>query len=271
MRRIEINGNGLGNRKPKNLEIIDCVIISDLVVFVDILTESLIIYNIRGSFERSIKLSGVPQGITAINHEDVAVLNNRSSIQIISIYTGHVKNQIGTCGNSCKGISYQDGLLFIYVHEKSTIDVLNLKGDIIRSFLCPKSRGIRTLQCLATDIRRLILIDGVSSNIFCLNLHGSLKWKFLYEGKIREPNGITIDGIGNVYVSSYSSRNVVVISPDGNLYKELLTTKDGLVSPRGIYYEKSSNYMLVCDECNGYALFFHVIDLSIECLCAPWK
>lgn len=148
------------------------------------------------------------------------------------------------------------------MHEKCIIDVMNLEGYIIRSFLCPKSRDIRTLQCLATDIDRLFLIDDISSNIFCFDLHGSVKWKFLNEDKIREPKGITIDGIGNLYVSSYSSCNVVVISPDGNQYKELLTEKDGLVYPRGIHYDKKGNHILVCNECNGDAFLFHVRDLS---------
>ncbi|CAC5360385.1 unnamed protein product [Mytilus coruscus] len=147
-------GNGLNSRyeEKNNSVIIDCVIIDELVVFLCNVTDRLIIQN-RGRFERAIKLSGKPRGITVINDKDVAVLYYKSLIVIISIDTGRVQNEI-IIRNDSKGISYQNDLLFINFSNECTIDVMNLEGDRIRSFLCPSSPGHHSLQGLVININK---------------------------------------------------------------------------------------------------------------------
>jgi DNA-binding beta-propeller fold protein YncE len=48
-----------------------------------------------------------------------------------------------------------------------------------------------------------------------------------------------------VYVVGYSSNNVVVISPDGQRHRQLLSSEDGLVKPRVLDYDNSTNRLLV--------------------------
>jgi DNA-binding beta-propeller fold protein YncE len=45
------------------------------------------------------------------------------------------------------------------------------------------------------------------------------------------PRGISVDNDGNVYVVGNRSNNVVVISPDGQRHRKLLSFKDGLSYP----------------------------------------
>jgi DNA-binding beta-propeller fold protein YncE len=60
------------------------------------------------------------------------------------------------------------------------------------------------------------------------------------------------DNDGNVYVVGFSSNNVVVISPDGQRHRQLLSSKDGL---RVLDYDRSTNSLLVVNESSTAFLF----------------
>lgn len=63
-------------------------------------------------------------------------------------------------------------------------------------------------------------------------------WKFKDEGVLEYPQGITIDNNGNTFVAGMDSCNVVVISPDGRQYNQILTKEDGLDRPTSIFRDK---------------------------------
>jgi DNA-binding beta-propeller fold protein YncE len=84
--------------------------------------------------------------------------------------------------------------------------------------------------------------------VTCCDLQGTTQWEFKYERVLRYPRGITVDNDGNVYVTGRDSNNVVVISPDGQRHKQLLSSKDGLVEPHVLDYERSTNKLLVVNR-----------------------
>jgi hypothetical protein len=56
---------------------------------------------------------------------------------------------------------------------------------------------------------------------------------------------------GNVYVVGYVSDNVVVISPNGQRHRQLLSDKDGLFKPTILDYDISTNRLLVVNQKRG--------------------
>jgi phage baseplate assembly protein gpV len=60
-----------------------------------------------------------------------------------------------------------------------------------------------------------------------------------------------------VYVVNYSFSNIVVISPDGKRHRQLLSFKDGLINPRVLDYDRSTNRLLVVNN-SGAAFLFDV-------------
>ena len=58
-----------------------------------------------------------------------------------------------------------------------------------------------------------------------------------------------------MYVVGYVSNNVVVISPDGQRHMQLLVSKDGLVNPCVLEYDKSTNMLLVVNDSSTAFLF----------------
>ena len=58
-----------------------------------------------------------------------------------------------------------------------------------------------------------------------------------------------------MYVVGYSSNNVVVISPDGQRHRQLLSSEDGLVKARVLDYDNSTNRLLLLNNRTTASLF----------------
>ena len=91
----------------------------------------------------------------------------------------------------------------------------------------------------------------------CCDLQGTTQWEFKDERVLKCLLGISLDNDGNVYVAGKDSINVVVISPDGQRHRQLLSSKDGLVNPIVLDYERSTNKLLVVNQ-RDIALLFDV-------------
>ena len=91
----------------------------------------------------------------------------------------------------------------------------------------------------------------------CCDLHGTTQWEFKDDRVLHFPRGISVDNDGNVYVVGHFSNNVVVISPDGQHHRQLLSSKDSLLKPRVLDYDRSTNRLLVVNN-NSTAFLFDV-------------
>ncbi|CAG2246068.1 unnamed protein product [Mytilus edulis] len=229
--------------------------------------------------------------ITEIDSNTVAVsCRYDSTILIINISTRSITSTINTSGD-CYGISYNDNNLYVVI-DKSIIHVMDLTGKVIRTIPVPTD----DIYDITVDRDRLVCIDYTS--IYCCSLDGKLMWKFekdefqdlsrvttdnegnLYSDKtsiyccsldgksmwnvykndeIQYLQGVTTDDEGNVYVTNASTNTVIVVSDDCEHYKELLTESNGLNEPFGIYFDKTENILLVCNERDGNAFLFDVI------------
>jgi len=91
--------------------------------------------------------------------------------------------------------------------------------------------------------------------VTCCDLNDTTQWEFNDKHVLQYPCGITVDNDGNVYVVGSNSSNVVVISPDGQRHRQLLSSKDGLSNPRVLDYDKSTNRLLVVNASRKAFLF----------------
>ena len=89
------------------------------------------------------------------------------------------------------------------------------------------------------------------------DLHGTTLWKINGKRVLQCPRGVSVDSNGNVYVAAFYSNNIVVISPDGQRHRQLLSYKDGLRNPRMLDCDISNNRLLVVNE-SGIAFLFDV-------------
>ena len=108
---------------------------------------------------------------------------------------------------------------------------------------------------VATSVDKLYYININTHTVTCCDLHGTTQWEIKDEHVLQGPRGISVDNDGNVYVVGYESKNVVVISPDGQHHRQLLSSKDGLDNPFVLDYDKSTNRLLIANASESAFLF----------------
>ena len=102
---------------------------------------------------------------------------------------------------------------------------------------------------------KLYYTTNNTQTVTCCDLDGTTQWKFNDIRVLQTPVGISVDNNGNVYVVGFSSNSVVVISPDGQRHRQLLSSKDGLSFPRVLDYDSSTNRLLVVNDMSTAFLF----------------
>jgi sugar lactone lactonase YvrE len=77
---------------------------------------------------------------------------------------------------------------------------------------------------VATSGDKLYYTNWNTHTVTCCDLYGTSQWEF-NESVLRCPLGISVDNDGNVYVVGFHSKNVVVISPDGQVIDNYCLTR----------------------------------------------
>lgn len=242
--------------KNEALNIYDCLKVGNMLVFTDYNYNKLMLCNADSTDLHHISVSYTPHYITKLDNSTVAVsCYYNKTILIINISKGVVTSRIST-SDLCRGISYNDNNLYVVIGG-CILHVMNLTGKIIRTIPLPSD----TIFDITVDRDRLVFVEYIS--IYCCSLDGNLIWKFENE-KYQDFRRVTTDSEGNVYVTDLNTNTVVVVSADGRQYREILTESNGLNCPRGIYFEKPENVLVVCDRQDGQAFLFDVKETNVN-------
>ena len=134
------------------------------------------------------------------------------------------------------------GSTIYYCAENNGLKMLNLSDKSVSYVI---NSDMSNVYYVATSGDKLYYTNSSTHTVTCCDLHGTTQWEFNDERVLRCPLGISVDNDENVYVVGLYSENVVVISPDGQRHRQLLSDKDGLVNPRLLDFDKSTNTLLV--------------------------
>ena len=150
------------------------------------------------------------------------------------------------CGMAIKGrtiyySTWNKGIKMLNLSDKSVSDIIN--------------REMCYVNYVATFGEKLYYTNWNTHTVTCCDLQGITQWEFKDEHVLKFPFGISVDNDGNVYVAGRDSFNVMVISPDGHRHRQLLSSKDGLVLPIVLDYERSTNRLLVVNQSDTAFLF----------------
>ena len=136
------------------------------------------------------------------------------------------------------------GRTIYYCTGDKGLKMLNLSDRSVSDIISSDMSGF---HYVATSGDKLYYTNTYTNTVTCCNLHGTTQWEFTDEHSLHGSSGISVDNDGNVYVVGYITNNVVVISPDGQRHRQLLSSKDGLSSPSVLDYDKSTNRLLVAN------------------------
>jgi hypothetical protein len=117
------------------------------------------------------------------------------------------------------------GRTIYYSARDKGLYMLNLD---VRSVSDIISISMSYVYYVATSGDKLYYTNTNTHTVTCCDLHGTTQWEFKDERVLQYPLGISVDNDGNVYVVGCYAHKLVVISPDGQSHRELLSSKDGL-------------------------------------------
>ncbi|CAC5390310.1 unnamed protein product [Mytilus coruscus] len=127
--------------------------------------------------------------------------------------------------------SWEKGLQMISLNVETITNVNNIK--------------LPELAYVTTFCDKLFYTNYNNDSVTWCDYHSNVLWTFRNKSVLLTPVGISVDNDGHVFVAGCVTDNVVVVSPDGQRYKQLLSSKDGLVVPWALHYDTSTNGLLV--------------------------
>ncbi|XP_052073618.1 uncharacterized protein LOC127711565 [Mytilus californianus] len=168
--------------------------------------------------------------------------SNHNCVKIIDMKSRKTEKLIDV-GSENYGIVHKDGKLYCNGH-KGGLRVVSLDEDSIIQLV---NATLSRYSSIAIWSDKLYVI-GNDDSVICCDLQGAVKWRLELNTFLKSARGITVNNCGYVYVAGFFSNNVVVISPDGNKHRVLLSEKDGLDHPQALCYNQKHNILLVANE-----------------------
>ena len=144
------------------------------------------------------------------------------------------------------------GRTIYYSARENGLKMLNLSDQSISAVI---NSDMTNVHYVASFGDKLYYSNIKTHTVTCCDLHGAMQWEIKDEHVLQHPRGISVDDDGNVYVVCSVSNNVVVISPDGQLHRQLLSSKDGIDNPFVLDYDKSTNILLIANASESAFLF----------------
>lgn len=206
----------------------------------------------------SLQLTGEPACVCAVGPDKVAVsLWENKKVQFVS-----VDRQLSLAGtfrtrNYCRGMVYIDNKIYVCSGDKhlssfGSIEVYNNAGQLQYSL----PRAARALPAVpkrvkVTDDGKHLLVTSIrTDNISMLDLTGNVV-NNLSNKDVKTPTGICTDGRGHMFVCGINSNTVAQLSQKDQKIEVILTQKDGVLNPQGVYFDtKASRLLVSCHRSN---------------------
>lgn len=195
----------------------------------------------NGSQEFQIKLyDNLFDATYSPSDNTIAVSCRSGNIHFVCMAKRKVTKTI-SMGYPIDGIVYRDGC-FIFCARKKGIQIMNIRDESVTNLVTSRISSDAYITSFADLI---YYTDFQTSSVTCCNIQGKPKWTFKDKNVLPIPLGITVDNEGNVYVVNNLLGKVVVISPDGQKYRQLLSDDRGITLPWCITYDRTTDRLLV--------------------------
>ena len=203
-----------------------------------------------------------PWDVSVIDSSNVIVsLPYKKQLQKVQVFPKMKTGRTIKLDKNCWGVAVSGQEIYT-CHDgpgQGEVKVLDLQGNIKRrlginpdgSYLFSSPNYIT----VSASGEKIFVSDRDTHTITCLRPSGTVIHTYK-DDDMRYPTGLACDFRDNVLVCGMASNNVHTIRPDGNKYRNLLTSEDGLRFPYSIAYKESGDTLIVgCNESNKLLLF----------------
>ena len=203
-----------------------------------------------------------PWDVSVIDSSNVIVSSpDKKQLQKVQVFPKIKAGSTIQLDRKCFGVAVSGQEIYT-CHDgpgQGEVKVLDLQGNFKRrlgtnpdgTYLFTHPNNIT----VSASGEKIFISDWNTQTVTCLTPSGTVIYTYK-DNDMRSPEGLICDSGDNVLVCGEYSHNVHTISPDGNKYHTLLTSKDGLRHPYFIAYKESEDTLIVgCNSSNKLLLF----------------
>jgi hypothetical protein len=145
------------------------------------------------------------------------------------------------------GITYCAGEL--WVSAWTGVNVYSMTGTLIKSI----SNNVNGQRIFKSNPQQMtvsedtVIITDYSDGAVCLNRDGRVK-RELRDKRLAATQGVFVANDGTVFISGYTSNNIMMFDRDGKCLGELVGKDAGQVYPTSLLYDDKKNCLIAaCD------------------------
>jgi outer membrane protein assembly factor BamB len=227
------------------------------MLFIDNNKQKLAILNNDGTLDKEITCSPHhPRDVTLIDYSTVAVSTSKD-IRIINIDTKQTERVIKTT-DRCYGITYHKGTL-LWCEGSRGLNKIELSDGRITTLV--EDVKLSDQSFVTTFGDKIFQTNNINHSVTCYAINGEKLWEFRDESVLRTPVGVAVDNNCNftlhLVITSCNYKKVIVLSPDGKKWRQLLDHNDGMSYPYGISIDRTTNNILITNIL-GSAFLYHI-------------
>ncbi|VDI83913.1 Hypothetical predicted protein [Mytilus galloprovincialis] len=143
----------------------------------------------------------------------------------------------------CYGIKHHDGSLFVCPMRRGIFKINPQDGSSTAIVIS----DLPTLSYIDIFDNKMFFTNDGTKSVTCCDMDGNTVWIYKDETILKCPRGLAVDNSGNVYVACRELNRVVVISPDRQQNRHLLSKDEGLESPGAIHFDRKANSLLIAN------------------------
>jgi hypothetical protein len=197
-------------------------------------------YNIKDCLD----LESYPRGICCTGNTEVAVKLYNSKVCFISVGSSLSKvRDISVTGGHYWGMTYCAGELWI--SDSNGVNVYSMAGKCLKS-ISNDVNGQRIItsspQQMAVSGDNVFIADN-SDGAVCLTRDATVKGE-LRDKRLTGTLGVCVSNDGTVFISGYSSNNIMMFDSEGKCLGELVSEDFGLVKPLSLLFDDKRNCLV---------------------------
>lgn len=150
------------------------------------------------------------------------------------------------------GISYsvRESYLVVSCMRERCVDLIQLDGEILRSFMTD-SEGYLFDQprYISATVDGTIVVSDIGQNcVKCIDQSGQTVFCYSGQNDMRNPQGVCVDKIGNVFVADNSNDRILLLTSNGQFQRHVLVKDSGLERPCAIMVSSKNRLIIVQND-----------------------
>ena len=245
------------NEDKEDPRISGCTVMSNgHVVLCDHSNKQINLLNDSWTITGRLQLPDQPMDVSVIDPNNVIVsLPVKKQLQKVQVFPKMKAGSTILLDRKCWGVAVSGQEIYTTCHDnpgQGEVRVLDLQGNVKRRLgTNPDGTYLFTNPnyiTVSASGEKVFVSDWGTHTVTCLTPSGTVIYTYK-DDDMSHPRGLICDSGDNFLVCVGIPNNVHTISPDGNKYHTLLTSKDGLRGPSSIAYKESEDTLIV--GCRG--------------------